>query len=119
MRISRLAVFCLLAWFGFAAHAFERPFPPIAKRGTLSMMNYPAVAIDGRERRLSPGAWIRNERNTIDMPASLAGREFTVNYTENSQGDVDRVWILTPQEARATPPNQRPENQWANQKQTQ
>jgi len=38
-----------------------------------------------------------------------------VNYTENSQGDVDRVWILNREEARATPPNKRPENQWANQ----
>jgi hypothetical protein len=107
----------LLAFASFQALAFERPFPPIAKRGDMSMANYPAVMIDGKQRRLSPGAWIRNENNTIDMPASLAGREFTVNYTENSEGDVDRVWILNRDEARATPPNKRPENQWANQNQ--
>jgi len=115
MRTSRFLFFFLLALSGFAAHAFERPFPAIAKRGTLSTANYPTITINGKERRLSPGAWIRNERNTIDMPASLAGREFTVNYTENSGGDIDRIWILNPEEARATPPNERPENQWANQ----
>jgi len=107
---------CILGLASLTAHAFERPFPPSAKRGTLSMANYPAtIAIDGKERRLSPGAWIRNERNTIDMPATLVGREFTVNYTENNEGDIDRIWILAPEEAQAKPPNERPENQWANQ----
>lgn len=116
MRIPRFLLLCALVFASLAAHAFERPFPPIAKRGTLSMVHYPTVSIDGKERRLSPGAWIKNERNTIDMPVTLAGREFTVNYTENNEGDIDRVWILTPEEARATPPNERPENLWANQR---
>jgi hypothetical protein len=29
-----------------------------------------------------------------------------VNYTENPQGDIDRVWILTPAEASAPLPKQ-------------
>ena len=40
------------------------------------------------------------------MPVTLRGREFTVNYTENPQGDIDRVWILTPAEASAPLPKQ-------------
>lgn len=81
------------------AQAFDRLFPPITKRGTLSMESYPDVSMNGKARRLSAGAWIRNENNTIDMPNSLRGRRFVVNYTENGMGEIDRVWILTAAEA--------------------
>jgi hypothetical protein len=93
------------------AYAFERLFPPIAKRGTLSTEDYPTIAINGKIRQLSAGAWIRNENNTIDMPVTLRGRRFVVNYTENNQGEIDRVWILSPTEANAIPPNERQTNQ--------
>ncbi|MDB5838220.1 MAG: hypothetical protein JWQ23_172 [Herminiimonas sp.] len=93
------------------AYAFERLFPPIAKRGTLSTEDYPTITINGKVRQLSAGAWIRNENNTIDMPASLRGRRFVVNFTENNQGEIDRVWILSPTEANAVPPNERQINQ--------
>jgi hypothetical protein len=102
----------LLAWLtmislSLAAHAFERPFPQTAKRGTLSMQDYPSIEMDGKERRLSAGAWIKNKNNTIDMPVSLRGREYTVNYTENMQGEIDRVWILSPEEAKKPAPNKK------------
>ncbi|MDB5761574.1 MAG: hypothetical protein JWQ21_569 [Herminiimonas sp.] len=117
MWTQRLLICLLLTTAALSVQAFERPFPPIAKRGTMSTADYPTITIDGKVRNLSPGAWIKNERNTIDMPVTLRGREFVVNYTENNQGDVDRVWILSPEEAQAMPPNKRPENQWANQQQ--
>lgn len=50
-------------------------------------------------RHLSPGALIRNEDNLVQMPASLRGSSFVVNYTENDQGEIDRIWILTAEEA--------------------
>lgn len=106
MWAKRFLIWLLLAIVTLPAHAFERPFPPIAKRGTLSTVDYPTIAIDDKVRQLSIGAWIKNENNTIDMPASLAGRKFTVNYTENSQGEIDRVWILSPEEALKPAPNQ-------------
>jgi hypothetical protein len=89
------------------AQALERLFPPAAKRGTLSSVDFPTVRLNGTERKLAPGAWIRNENNTIDMPVTLRGQEFTVNYTENPEGEVDRVWILSPAEASVPPPNER------------
>jgi hypothetical protein len=107
MRAQRFLICALLAIATLPAHAFERLFPPIAKRGTMSTADYPTITMDGTARRLSVGAWIKNERNTIDMPASLRGREFVVNYTENNQGEIDRVWILSPQEASAAAPNKR------------
>lgn len=81
------------------AHALDRLFPPQTKRGEMSDVNFPTVKIDGTERRLGAGAWIKNENNTIDMPVTLRGRQFTVNYTEDNEGNVSRVWILSPAEA--------------------
>jgi hypothetical protein len=89
----------LLAALTFPAFAVERPFPPGVKRGTMSPAPYPAVVIDGRVRNLSTAARIWNQDNLIEMPASLRGTEFVVNYTENEQGDIDRVWILSGDEA--------------------
>jgi hypothetical protein len=107
----RCLIFLLAAGLAFSAHAFERPFPQIAKRGTLSMQDYPSIEMDGKERRLSAGAWIKNRNNTIDMPVTLRGREFTVNYTENMQGEIDRVWILSPEEAKKPAPNKKQSDQ--------
>jgi hypothetical protein len=109
MRLSRLFLGFVLACSVLPAFALERMFPPIAKRGTLSMENYPTVAMDGEARRLSAGAWIRNEDNTIDMPVTLQGRQFVVNYTENNLGEIDRVWILSPTEASMPAPADRKE----------
>jgi hypothetical protein len=109
MRVSiRLCQFLLglsLLAGALSAHALDRFFPPIAKRGTFSLADFPAVAMDGKVRKLSPGAWIRNENNTTEVPAMLRGREFTVNYTENLEGDIDRVWILSGEEAQKPAPN--------------
>jgi hypothetical protein len=88
--------------------ALERLFPANAKRGTLSTESYPEFYLDGKPKKLSVGAWIKNKKNTIDMPYSLRGREFVVNYTENARGEIDRVWILTEEEASKPAPADRP-----------
>lgn len=49
---------------------------------------------------MAPGARIWNQDNLIEMPAALRGSDLPVNYTEDAQGDIDRVWILTAEEAR-------------------
>ncbi|MGI4847725.1 MAG: hypothetical protein ACRYGK_06270 [Janthinobacterium lividum] len=98
-RAAALGTMLALLLGAGAAAAFDRMFPPNTKRGTLSTEAYPVISINGKERQLSAGAWIRNENNTIDMPASLAGRRMVVNYTENGMGQIDRVWILTSSEA--------------------
>jgi hypothetical protein len=88
----------------FPVFAFDRSFPPGAKRGTMSPAPYPAVVIDGKTRTLSMAARIWNQDNLIEVPASLRGNDFAVNYTENEQGDIDRIWILRRDEAGRTPP---------------
>jgi hypothetical protein len=108
MSIQRLLMTCLLAIAMLPAHAFERPFPKNAKRGTMEVGAYPAVAINDKTRRLSAGARIWNTKNMIQQPASLVGQEMVVNYTEDKQGNIDRVWILTAEEAKQPPPKPTP-----------
>lgn len=107
MRLSRFFLALILACSALPSFALDRLFPLTAKRGTLSMMDYPAIAMDGEPARLSVGAWIRNQNNTIDLPVTLRGHEYTVNYTRNTLGEIDRVWILTPQEASQPAPADR------------
>lgn len=104
LRSIALAAALVSCW---PAQALQRTFPPAALRGTLSTVDYPTIRMNGTARKLAPGAWIRNDRNTVDVPSSLAGRQYTVNYTENPEGDIDRVWILTPEEASQPAPDQR------------
>jgi hypothetical protein len=100
-RILPRFIACIALGLALAApaHALDRLFPPQTKRGEMSNVDFPAVKINGTERKLSAGAWIKNENNTIDMPVTLRGRQFTVNYTEDGEGNVNRVWILSPAEA--------------------
>ncbi len=100
------AALLLLASLASPVHATDRPFPESAKRGIMSPKNFPVVLINGKERLLSPAAQIRNTENMIEMPASLRGDNIIVNYTENQFGEIIRIWILTPEEIRQTPPGQ-------------
>ncbi len=99
MRCRAFLIPLLAACIMLPAAAFERPFPPIAKRGTMAPGLHPNIVIDGKNRTLSPGARIWNQDNLIETPASLRSGDYAVNYTEDPQGDIDRVWILTKDEA--------------------
>ena len=65
---------------------------------------FPAIIINDKERTLTAGARIWNQNNTIDMPAAIRGTKLPVNYTEIENGQIDRVWILTPDEAKVALP---------------
>ena len=89
----------LLLMVPLLALADGRPFPPNAKRGKMTPAWHPSIVIDGKTRTLSPAARIFNQENTIEMPASLRGENFVVNYQEDSDGQILNVWILTREEA--------------------
>jgi hypothetical protein len=55
------------------------------------------VEINGERVQLAAGAQIRDRANMIVLPAALPPGSL-VKYTRNAQGQVARVWILTPQE---------------------
>lgn len=100
MRMRGLVVFVAAALLNFSASALERPFPPEVKRGKMSPAPHPAIIIDGKTRTLSVGSRIWNDNNLIEQPASLRGEKHVVNYTETVDGEIDRIWILTTEEAR-------------------
>lgn len=111
------SVFGLL-FFLFAStnsHALDRPLPANAKVGELSVSENRGLMIDGDVRRLTAGAQIRTQQNAIIQPQTLLAHmvrmgyeDVPVLYTENSQGHIHRMWILTTAEADAysvdTPP---------------
>ncbi len=100
MWTRRLLVCLALLIAALPALAFDRPFPSNTKRGQMTPGLHPTIFINGKARTLSAGAQIRNENNLIEQPASLRGEGFIVNYTETPDGNIDRVWILTRDEAR-------------------
>lgn len=107
MRIQRFLTAGVLALLAASAFAVERPFPPIAKRGTFTMVAFPEIVLNGQQRRMAAGGRVFNQDNLIQMPASVSGSNLVVNYTEDFQGNVDRIWILTAQEAAQSPAEQR------------
>lgn len=94
-----LAAGCL----ALSAWAAERTFPANAQRGKMTPGYFPEVSIDGGTRRLSPAARIFNQDNLIEMPAALRGSDIVVNYTLDGEGRIDRIWILTAEEAARKP----------------
>jgi hypothetical protein len=82
-----------------------RQFPVRALRGTLKMQVSPDVLLNDKPERLSPGARIRNLGNMIVPPVTLGDATYVVNYTRNGMGEVQDVWLLTPEEAKAKLPS--------------
>jgi hypothetical protein len=92
-----LAILVLLSAL-IPALAQIRSLPEDAKRGEIRHVQDMDVEIDGRRQRLAPGAQIRDAVNLLVLPAAIpAGAR--VKYVLNADGQVHRVWILTPQEA--------------------
>ncbi len=109
---KRHFLLALAATIAFPALAQEgarepRPFPPQAKRGKMTLGYAPDITIDGKLRQLSPAARIVSEENMSVVPGSLSEKNIVVNYTEDMNGNIDRVWILTREEARMKAPNAR------------
>ena len=80
------------------AQAQFRTLPQEAKRGEIWYVQDMQVEIDGRPMRLAPGAQVRDAGNLILMPSALPAGAL-VKYVLDAQGNVFRVWILSPQEA--------------------
>lgn len=82
----------------------ERLFPVNVKRGTMVPRDPPDLIINGKPRVLASGARIRDENNHLQHLSAIHGEQFIVNYTENRYGDIDKVWILSPEEIRTPMP---------------
>ncbi|MTV40128.1 hypothetical protein [Duganella radicis] len=97
--MRRFLAFWLLALAALPALAIDRPFPAHILRGKFTPGYFPDITLDGKARQLSPSARIFNQDNRIEMPAAVRGKDLVVNYTIDSMGYIDRIWILTADEA--------------------
>ena len=94
---------CLLATLLFtfatgAAQAQLRSIPAAAQRATLSHVQGMTVEIDGKRVELAAGAQIRDGENRILVPTAVPPG-VRIKYLADAQGQVARIWILSPQEA--------------------
>ena len=87
----------LFAFAGAGAQAQFRTIPAEAKRATLSHVQGMTVEIDGKRTALAAGAQIRDGRNLIVVPTAVPPG-VRVKYLPDAQGQVSRIWILSPQE---------------------
>jgi hypothetical protein len=74
-----------------------RAFPPEAKKAVVRFPGDGAVVVGGRSTTLSPGAQIRDIHNRIVLSAAVRG-EFRGRVLIDRNGQVHRVWMLTPEE---------------------
>ena len=102
MRPLLAALLVLLSTATAAQQQFLRAIPADAKRGVMSHVHDTMVEIDGKPARLTQGAQIRGQSNTIVLPTALPPKSL-VRFQVDQAGHVDRVWILTPQEAAKKP----------------
>ena len=75
------------------------PLPPSnSKLGELTSINYPNIEINGEILQLGAGGQIRGTDNLIILPTKLT--EFgPILYWVGPTGNVQRIWLLTPEEA--------------------
>jgi hypothetical protein len=88
----------LLACASVMALAQLRTLPADAQRGVMRHLQDTIVQIDSAQAQLAPGAQIRDLHNRLVLPAALPPGS-VVKYQKDAQGMVNRVWILTPEEA--------------------
>ena len=81
-----------------AAALADRPLPEEGVRATLKgSEQYPLVRLGGKLYRLAPGGVIRDEANRKIVHAELP-LDAQVLYVADANGDISRIWILTPEE---------------------
>ena len=90
---------CMLACFSGVCFAEERVFPAQTKRGKLTITAQGDVIIDGKLRNITPSTRVYSEEGLIVPIASVAANKLLINFTLNDFGDVEKIWLLTADEA--------------------
>lgn len=97
MRFVRFGLLLtLLSALSVSAFA-QRGFPQGVKPAELRDITFPNVTIDSKTYRLAPGARIYDTNNRIVVPNS-APKTGKVLFKLDGQGNLSKLWILTPEE---------------------
>ena len=97
-RVQRVASAAAALLVAASAAAQLRTLPASAERGVMSHVSGMMVSLNGERLLLGTGAQIRDSSNRIILPTTLPPNSL-VKYTLDVQGQVHRVWILSPAEA--------------------
>jgi hypothetical protein len=94
-----LSVAAALIVFALPVLAGLRTIPAQAP-ATMMTVNIDGTVVLGKKTvPLSPVAQIRDPENRIVLPASLMGGPYKVRVLLNADGQLERAWILTGEEA--------------------
>jgi len=74
------------------------PIPEDSRRGYFRHIDEMAVAVNNKAMQLAPGAQIRDQQNLIIVPSAIPRGGAWADYVLNADGQVFRVWLLTPAE---------------------
>ena len=96
-RLISAATVCLLLATS-SVMAQLRSLPDDAKRGRIRHVQEMLVEIDGTQVRLAPGAQIRSPENRLLVPSAVPPGAL-VKFTLDKGGLLQRVWLLTDEEA--------------------
>lgn len=106
---TRRFVLTALATAGLAvalpaqSQALMRRYSRSTLRGEMVFGAFPEILLNGQPARLAPGSRVHDQLNAMPMPGALANQKFIVNFTLNSMGMVQEVWLLRPDEIRVQP----------------
>ena len=81
-----------------SAAAQLRTIPGDAKRAAMRHVHDTVIELDGATARLAPGAQVRDAENRLVVATAIPPGT-AVKYQLDAQGNVTRVWILSPAEA--------------------
>jgi hypothetical protein len=96
--VAYLALLPALLSAPAAAQFRVPPIPADSQRGVIRHLKEMAVAVDDRPAQLAAGAQIRDQQNLIIVPIAIPRDGAWADYTLNADGQVFRVWLLTPDE---------------------
>jgi hypothetical protein len=97
-RAAYLALLPALLAAPAMAQLRNPPIPENSQRGVIRHAEAMAVIVDDKLMQLAAGAQIRNELNLIIVPMAIPRDGASADYTLNGEGQVFRVWLLTPDE---------------------
>jgi hypothetical protein len=98
-RAEYLALLPVLLWaVPVLAQTRPSPIPQDSTRGYIRHVEQMAVTVDDKAMQLAVGALIRDQQNLIIVPVSIPRGGAWAAYNLDRDGQILRVWLLTPEE---------------------
>jgi len=98
-RAACLALMPALLWaVSVLAQTRSSPIPQDSRRGYIRHVQEMAVTVDDKAMQLAAGAIVRDRQNLIIVPVTIPREGAWAAYSLDRDGQIFRVWLLTPDE---------------------